>query len=75
MKWKLALLIPILLLFFCLGVAHVINPDRLIRRSGLRKGGELLTDWNRLQFQFAGAIFAGFSAYLLYVVLRNLLAR
>ena len=73
MKWKLALVVPILLLFFCLGVAHVIDPDRFIKRSGICKGGELLTDWNRLQFQIVGLILAGFSAYLLYVACRALL--
>ncbi|MFZ0314089.1 MAG: hypothetical protein WAL85_15385 [Candidatus Korobacteraceae bacterium] len=73
MKWKLALVVPLLLLFFCVGVAHVINPDLFIKRSGIRRGGELLTDWNRLQFQIGGLIFAGFSAYLLYIVCRTLL--
>lgn len=40
MKWKLALVVPLLLLFFCVGVAHVINPDLFIKRSGIRRGGE-----------------------------------
>ena len=60
MKWKLAIVVPVLLAFFCVGVAQIINPDYFIRRSGVRKGGELLTDWNRLQFQILGVIFAGY---------------
>ena len=34
-------------------------------------GGELMTDWNRLGFQVAGTVFAGFAACLLYVLFRH----
>jgi hypothetical protein len=58
-----------LLLFAGVGVAHVLYPDRFIRRNyGVRKGGEMLTEWNRLGFRIAGAIFALFALWLLYKV-------
>jgi hypothetical protein len=69
--WKISLLAILLVVFLCVGIANVINPDWFIRRSGVRKGGELLTDWNRWEFQIVGAIFAGFAVYLLYVLLRS----
>jgi len=69
--WKLALVAAVLVSFAAIGVAHVINPDWFIKRSGVRKGGEMLTEWNRLGFQIAGAIFAGFAIYGLYVLLRD----
>lgn len=58
--WKLMLAAAILVFFAAIGVAHVVYPDWFIKRSGVRKGGEMLTEWNRLGFQIAGAIFAGF---------------
>lgn len=73
--WKLMLLVVVLIFFACVGIAHVINPDWFIRRSGVRKGGEMLTEWNRLGFQIAGALFAGFAVYGLYVLLRDVLTK
>ena len=67
----LVIVVAMLLVFGGIGIAHVIDPDRFIRRSGRYKGGELLTDWNRFGFRFAGAVFAGFAAYLLYQVLHG----
>ena len=69
--WKLTLGAAVLVLFAAIGVAHVVNPDWFIKRSSIRKGGEMLTEWNRLGFQIVGAIFAGFAIYGLYVLLRN----
>jgi hypothetical protein len=68
---KQGLLILVLLVFAGIGVAHIIKPDWFVNRSGVRKGGELLTEWNRLGFQIAGAIFAAFALYGLYVLLRD----
>jgi hypothetical protein len=53
--------IGVLLLFVAVGVTHVVDPDRFLRQSGIRKGGEMLTAFNRLQFRFAGAVFACFA--------------
>jgi hypothetical protein len=65
-----ALVVLMLVAFAGIGIAHVFKPDYFIKRSGVRKGGELLTESNRLGFQVAGAVFAGFAIYLLYVVFR-----
>ena len=69
--WKLMIAAIILVLFAAIGVAHIVNPDWFLKRSGIRKGGEMLTEWNRLGFQIVGAIFAGFAIYGLYVLLRD----
>lgn len=73
--WKLAILLVGLVFFVCVGIAHVINPDWFMRRSGVRRGGEMLTEWNRLSFQLAGALFAGVAAYGIYLLLRDILTR
>jgi hypothetical protein len=64
---KLSLGAVLLVFFFRLGVAHVIYPDRFIERSAVRKGGEMLTEFNRISFQIAGIIIAVPAGYLLYV--------
>ena len=66
---------PSFLCFFLIGIAHVFYPDRFLRRSGVRKGGEMLTDLNRVGFCLVGLLFAGFSGYVLYRLLKDLLAR
>lgn len=68
--WKEMLMAIVLVLFAAIGIAHVVSPDRFLKRSGIRKGGEMLTEWNRAGFQFAGAVFAGLAIYLLYVLFR-----
>ncbi len=65
------IVVLMLLAFAGIGIAHIFRPDYFIQRSGVRRGGELLTEWNRLGFQIAGAIFAGFAIYLLYVFFRR----
>jgi hypothetical protein len=69
---KRGLLVLVLLVFARVGVAHIINPDWFVNRSGVRKGGRLLTDWNRFGFQIAGGVFAAFAIYGLYVLLPQL---
>jgi hypothetical protein len=64
-------LIVVLVAFAGIGIAHVFKPDYFLKRSGVRRGGELLTEWNRIGFQIAGAIFAAFAIYLLYVFFRG----
>jgi len=63
--WKTAAAAVLLLIFFCVGCAHIVMPDWFIKRSGVRKGGDLLTEWNRIGFRVAGAIFAGFTVYFI----------
>jgi hypothetical protein len=73
--WKLMIGVVVLVFFAAVGVAHVVTPDWFIRRSGVRKGGEMLTDLNRLGFQFVGAVLACGSVYVLYVLLRDCLSK
>ena len=67
--------VAFLVFFTCLGIAHVVNPDWFIERSGARKGGEMLTGWNRFGFRYSGAFLAGGAVYMLYLLLRNHLAK
>ena len=60
-----------LLAFAGTGIGHIFKLDYFIKRSGARRGGELQTEWNRLGFQIAEALFAGFAIYLLYVSFRQ----
>ena len=73
MKQTLLGLILVLMLvaFAGIGVAHVFKPDYFIKRSGVRKGGEMLSESNRLGFQIAGAIFAAVAIYMLYSFFRR----
>lgn len=73
--WKVLIGIAVLAFFFCVCVAHVFQPDRFIRRSGVRKGGEMLTEFNRIGFRMSGVAFAAFSGDLLYVLVRDLLGK
>ena len=57
--WNLALTGIVLLFFFGFGVAHLIWPDHFVKRSGLRKEGEMLTAFNRMGVQVFGAFMAG----------------
>jgi hypothetical protein len=68
---KQALMVCVLLVFAGIGVAHIFKPDWFANRSGVRKGGEMLSEWNRVGFQIAGVIFAAFALYLLYVLFRG----
>jgi hypothetical protein len=67
----LLLAVAILVFFGAVGIAHVVNPDRFLKHSGLRKGGEMLTEWNRLGIQIAGAVFAGFAISVLESLLED----
>jgi hypothetical protein len=73
MKQVLLGLVVVLMLvaFAGVGIAHVFKPDYFMKRSGVRKGGEMLTEWNRLGFQIAGAIFAAVAIYMLYSIFRR----
>jgi hypothetical protein len=73
--WKFALGLAIAAFFFCIGIAHVIFPDHFIKRSSVRKGGEVLTDFNRTDFQFAGIIIAAFGGLMLYVLVGAIFAK
>jgi len=65
------LLVLVLLAFAGLGMAHIFKPDWFIKRSGIRRGGEMLSEYNRAGFQIAGAIFAAVAIYMLYSFFRH----
>jgi hypothetical protein len=73
MKQLLLGLVAVLMLvaFAGIGIANVFKPDYFMKRSAVRKGGEMLTEWNRLGFQIAGAIFAAVAIYMLYSIFRR----
>jgi hypothetical protein len=73
--WKLTLGVAIAAFFFCIGIAHVVFPDRFLKRSSVRKGGEVLTDFNRTGFQIAGIVIAAFGGFMLYVLVRAIFAK
>jgi len=54
-----------------IGITHILNPDYFIRRSGVRKGGEMLTDWNRTGFRVVGAAAQAFAIYIAYEAFQN----
>jgi len=68
---KQALLVLILLVFVGIGVANILKPDWFVKRSGVRRGGEMLSEYNRTGFQIAGAIFAAVAIYMLYSFFRH----
>jgi len=64
--WKLALGFVVLLFFLVMGVAHVIYPDYFLKRSALRKGGEMQTEFNQFGIQVVGFVTALFALGILY---------
>jgi len=68
---KEALLAFVLLVFAGIGVAHIFKPDWFLKRSGARKGGEMLSEYNRAGFQIAGGVFAAVAIYILYSLFRR----
>jgi hypothetical protein len=64
-------LVLALLAFAGIGLAHVLKPDWFLKRSGVRRGGEMLTEYNRAGFQIAGLIFAAIAIYMLYSLFRH----
>ena len=73
--WKLCLGGLILLFFMEIGVGHMLYPDYFMKRTTLRRGGEMLTGWNRTGYQFVGLMVAGFSGWVLYQLAHDLLSR
>lgn len=70
--WKLSVGVIVLLFFLGVGVGHIIYPDYFLQRSAVRKGGEMLTDWNRGAFQLLGLIITLFAGSVLYELVSDL---
>ena len=74
-SWNLALAVAVLVFFFGLGLGHLMWPDYFIKRSGRRKGGEMLTDLNRMGVQAVGAIASGATLYVVYSIMKDYFSR
>lgn len=68
---KQALLVLLLVAFLGIGIGHIFKPDWFVKRSGVRRGGEMLSEYNRAGFQIAGAVFTAIAIYMLYSLLRH----
>ena len=73
--WKLCLGVVVLIVFMGLGIGHMLFPNYFIERSGLRRGGEMLTDWNRTGVQLVGLMAALFSGGVLYDLLKDVFSK
>ena len=51
------IVVLVLLAFAGIGIVHIFKPDYFMKRSGVRRGGELLTEWNRLRLSDSGGGF------------------
>ena len=71
--WKLGLGFLVSTLFFGLGHAHVFRPGYFYRRSGIRKGGEMLTEFNLIGVQMVGLVVALFALGVMYDMVQGLL--
>jgi hypothetical protein len=71
--WKLILGIVALTSFVIIGVGSAVNPDWGIKHFGpsLRRGGELLTEFNRFGMAFFGIALGAFGLFGLYSLLRD----
>ena len=69
--WKLGLGFLVLTLFFGLGLAHVFRPGYFYRRSGIRKGGEMLTEFNLIGVQMVGLVVALFALGVMYDIVQG----
>ena len=70
--WKLGFGFLVLLFFLGMGVAHVLRPDYFLERSAIRKGGEMVTDFNRMGIQLVGLLVALFALGIIYDVAKGL---
>ena len=70
--WSFALIVTVLLVPVASGVFAIVRPDRFT--GGLLKGGEMLTDWQRLSAQLGGLTVAVASGYMLYSFLADALS-
>ena len=65
-----ALLVLVLIFFAEIGVAQFLKPGWFVKRSGIRKGGDMLSEYNRAGFQIAGGLFAAAAVYMPYSLFR-----
>jgi hypothetical protein len=61
----------ILLAFLVAGIDMVIHPKRHMKNAWLRRGGEMLREWNETGVQGLGLVVTGVSAWILYDLLHR----
>jgi hypothetical protein len=68
---KIVLVFAMLIVFAVIGIGCAFSPDWGIRHfsRSLMGGGELRKEWNRMQMSVFGLIFAGFSLWMIYVLI------
>jgi hypothetical protein len=71
--WKLGLGFLVFGVVFRPGLAHVFRPGYFYRRSGIRKGGEMLTEFNLIGVQMVGLVVALFALGVMYDMVQGLL--
>jgi hypothetical protein len=59
----------VLVFFAALGMAHILYPDRFMKPW--HRGGEMLTDLNRLGIRVAGGVLTAATLYILYNLIRG----
>ena len=64
-------LVGVLLVFIGAGIHAVIRPKRHMN-AYLRRGGEMLREFNEITVQMFGVVFASASAWMLYHVVRDI---
>jgi hypothetical protein len=64
-----------LLGFGVLGISHLIYPDYFIKRTAMRRGEEMLNEWNRTGVRFVGLIVTLFSGGILYDLVTDLFSK
>lgn len=67
--WRQLLAYAILVFFAGLGVAHALHPDRFMKPW--HRGGELLTESNRLGIRLFGLVMTAGALYVLYSISRH----
>ena len=73
--WKLWLGVLVLLFVAGVGGGHILYSDYFIKRTAMRRGGDMLTEWNRTGAQFVGLLVTLFSVGVLYELCKDIFAK
>lgn len=66
--------ILVLLAFVAVGIDAIVRPKRYMN-SYLRRGGDMLREWNEVQVQLGGLVFTCASGWILYELVRGAWAK
>jgi hypothetical protein len=62
------------LAFLAFGIDAIVRPKRHMN-SYLRRGGDMLQEWNEVQVQLCGLVFTCASGWMLYELVRGVWAK